>query len=138
MPLRARPAAASRNIRRKTRHPHRIHVMATFQAPPWWPSPATTFLRFIMIGASPALAMTSSPISPGRGDSAGRVRRGLTFPIGGKGREGATFPRGASGPRVVVVGLLLHEGGAGEAVHLALEGGAAVVGAVDGLGEADE
>lgn len=40
--------------------------MATFQAPPWWPSPPTTFLRFTMIGAMPSVAMPSPlPSHPG-------------------------------------------------------------------------
>ena len=49
--------------------------MATFQAPPWWPSPPMTFLRLRMIGAPVSLAMPRSPLSDG--DGVARQERGF-------------------------------------------------------------
>jgi len=34
--------------------------MATFHAPPWWPPPATTFFRLIMIDAFDPFAIVHS------------------------------------------------------------------------------
>lgn len=59
--------------------------MATFQAPPWCPPPAMTFLRLMITGALDLPPMTSPFLSPGARDSRAKVKESLTS----QNRDGA-------------------------------------------------